>query len=70
MYNGYETEELVQDHIKALLRELEQAERIGAGDRADMVRAQLRSFGHKVSKPADAAEKRPRGRPKKSEKRA
>lgn len=74
MYNGYETEELVQDHIKALLRELEQCESIGAGDRAEMVRAQLRTFGHKVSKPQAVAEtregepvKRRPGRPRKTE---
>jgi len=65
MYNGYETEELVEAHIKALLKELDDSERAGNGARADAVRAQLRTFGHKVSKPADKAEKRPRA--KKSE---
>lgn len=69
MFNGYETEELVRDHIKALLRELEVAERIGHGVRADSVRAQLRAFGHKAEKPAERAEKRPAARARKVEKR-
>lgn len=67
MYNGYETEELVADHIKALLRELAQCEQVGNGERADMVRTELRKFGHKAEKPSARAEKRPVGRPPKSE---
>jgi hypothetical protein len=67
LFNGYETEELVQAHIKALLRELDQCERAGAGGRAESVRAELRKFGHEAVKPVEAAEKRPRGRPKKAE---
>jgi hypothetical protein len=62
MFNGYETEELVRDHIRALLRELEVAERTGNGARADLVRAQLRAFGHKAEAPAKRAEKRPASR--------
>lgn len=65
MHNGYETEELVRAHIRALLKELDDCERAGNGARADAVRAQLRKFGHRVSKPQDQAEKRPRA--KKSE---
>lgn len=67
MFNGYENERLVADHIKALLRELDGAERAGDAARAESVRRSLRAFGHEASKPAERAEKRPRGRPKKSE---
>ena len=67
MWNGYETDELVQAQIQALLRELSQCESIGAGDRAEMVRTQLRAFGYKVEKPQAKAEKRGPGRPKKTE---
>jgi hypothetical protein len=59
VFNGYETEELVADHIKALLRELEVAERTGNGARAELVRAQLTAFGHKAEAPAKRAERRP-----------
>ena len=70
MFNGYETEELVAAHVKALLRELGDCERAGNGARAELVRAQLRAFGHEVAaKPAERAEKRPRGKPKKTEER-
>lgn len=65
MINGYETEELVAAHVKALLRELEDCERAGHAARAESVRSQLRQFGHEVAaKPQERAEKRPRGRPK------
>ena len=67
MFNGYETEELVKAHIQALLRELDNSERAGDAARAESVRVQLRAFGHKVEKPVERAEKRPRGRPKKTE---
>jgi hypothetical protein len=69
VYNGYETEELVADHIKALLRELEVAERTGNGARAVMVKAQLAAFGHKAEAPAKRAERRPAPSQAKSEKR-
>jgi hypothetical protein len=65
VFNGYETEELVAAHVKALLRELDQAERAGLAARAESVRAELRKFGHVAEKPQEQAEKRPRGRPKK-----
>lgn len=70
MFNGYETEELVAAHVSALLRELDQCERAGEGGRAESVRAELRRFGHETAaKPAERAEKRPVGRPKKVENR-
>ena len=67
MFNGYETEELVEAHIKALLRELEDCTNAGRGDRADLVRDQLKKFGYKAAKPQDKAEKRGPGRPRKTE---
>ena len=68
MINGYETEELVKAHVTALLRELDQCERAGLADRAASIRKELRTFGHKVeAKPQDKAEKRPVGRPRKTE---
>ena len=69
MFNGYETEELVKAHVTALLRELDQAERAGLAARAESVRAELRRFGHKAEKPQERAEKRPVGRPRKTEQR-
>lgn len=70
MINGYETEELVKAHIQALLRELDQCERAGAGDRAESVRAELRRFGHEGTKPAEKAERRPARKKKDAESRA
>lgn len=66
MFNGYETEELVQAHIRALIKEMEDSERAGNGARAESARAELRKFGHKVTKPQETAEKRGPGRPKKN----
>jgi hypothetical protein len=60
MFNGYETEELVEAHIQALLREVEDCERAGRGDRAEMARAELKKFGYKAQTPEKRAEKRPR----------
>lgn len=65
MIPGYETEELVQAHIKALLKEVDDCERTGNGARADLARAQLKIFGYKAAKPQERAEKRGPGRPKK-----
>lgn len=59
MFNGYENEELVADHIKALLVELEGAERIGDKALAAKCRASLAAFGHKAAAPRERAEKRP-----------
>lgn len=66
MFNGYETEELVADHVAALLRELDLAVRAGDGPRSDAIRKELRKFGAKAQTPAEQAEKRPVGRPRKN----
>jgi len=70
VFNGYETEELVKAHITALLRELDQCERAGLPARVASIREELTRFGHEAAKPAEKAEKRPVGRPKKAESRA
>lgn len=59
MVSGYENEELVKDHVRALLAELEGAERTGNEELAKVVRKQLSAFGHKATPPAARAEKRP-----------
>jgi hypothetical protein len=60
--NGFETEELREAQIKALLRELEAAERDGNEELAEAVRKSLRAFGHEAKTPARRAEKRPAAR--------
>lgn len=60
MFNGYETDELVQAHMRALLQDLEHAERVGDETVAKACRKQLTAFGHRIPKPADRAERRPR----------
>jgi topoisomerase IA-like protein len=72
MYHGYETEELVQEHIAALIRERAQHEQVGNKEGVKACDEQLRAFGHKAKAPAKRAEKRParKAAGKKVEKRA
>ena len=69
-FNGYETDELIKAHIRALLRELEGHERLGNKAAADAAKKELRAFGHRVQAPQEKAERRPASAEGKRERRA
>ena len=69
MFNGYETEELVQEQIKALLREKWEHEQVGNKEGVEACERSLAAFGYKAAPPEKRAERRPASSAK-AEKRA
>lgn len=62
--NGYETEEVRERHVAALVIELEQAEAAGDGERAAAARRSLADFAQEAKTPTQRAERRPAPRRK------